>query len=165
MEACTGKDWWPLVVRQLVSHHGGGMHWQRLWTSGGQTASCSSWRRCAQAKTGGLVVVRKLVAHHGGVHGQRLVACGGQTASCSSWRRRALAKTVDRWWSDSYFLILEAVCTGKDWWTYGCQTASCSSWRRRARAKTGGPVVVRQLVAHLGGVHGQRLVDRWWSDS
>ena len=45
-------------------------------------------------------------------------------------------------------------------------TASCSSWRRRAWAKTGVPVVVRQLVAHHGGgVHGQRLVDLWWSDS
>ena len=60
---------------------------------------------------------------------------------------------------------MEAACTGKDWWTCGGQTASCSSWRRRARAKTGGPVVVRQLVAYHGGsVHGQRLVDQWWSD-
>ncbi len=61
---------------------------------------------------------------------------------------------------------MEAVCTGKDWWTCGDQTASCSSWRRRAQAKTGGPVLVRQLVAHHGGgVHGQRLVDMGWSDS
>ena len=51
--ACTGKDW---------------------WTCGGQTASCSSWRRRARAKTGGPVVDRQLVAHHGGgVHGQRQV--------------------------------------------------------------------------------------------
>ncbi len=55
---------------------------------------------------------------------------------------------------------MEAACTGKDWWTCGSQAASYSSLRRHARAKTGGPVVVRQLVAHRGGgVHGQRLVD------
>ncbi len=42
----------------------------------------------------------------------------------------------------------------------------CSSWRWRARAKTGGPMVIRQLVAHHGGdVHGQRLVDLWKSES
>ncbi len=39
---------------------------------------------------------------------------------------------------------------GKDWWTCGSQTASCSSLRH-AQAKTGGPVMVRQLVAHHGG--------------
>ncbi len=61
---------------------------------------------------------------------------------------------------------MEAACTGKDWWSCGGQTASCSSRRRRARAKTGGPVVVRELVAHHGGgVHGQKLVDMWRSDS
>ncbi len=91
------------------------------------------------------MVVRLLVAHHGGVHGQRL---------------------VDLWWSDSLLLIMEAAFTGKDWWTCGDQTASCSSWRLRARTKTGGPVVVRQLVAHHGGgVNRQRLVDLWCSDS
>ncbi len=93
--ACTGKDWWtcggktascsswrrrpqaktggPVVLRQLVAHHGGGVHGQRLWTSDGHTASCSSWRRRAREKTGGPMVVRQLVAHHGGgVYGQRL---------------------------------------------------------------------------------------------
>ena len=120
------------------------MHGQTLVACGSQTASCSSLRH-AQAKTGGPVVVRQLVAHHGGgVHWERL---------------------VDRSWSDSWLLIMEAACTGKDCWTCGSQTASCSSWRR-ARAKTGGPAVVRQPVAHHGGgVHGQRLVDLWWSDS
>ena len=116
------------------------MHGQKLVACGSQTASCSSLRH-AQAKTGGPVVVRQLVAHHGGgVHWQRL---------------------VDRWWSDSKLLIMEAANTGKDWRTCVGQTASCSSWRRRARAKTGGPVVVRLLVAHHGGGHGQRLVDMW----
>ncbi len=113
-------------------------------TCGGKTASCSSWRR-ARAKTGGPVVVRLLDAHHGGgVHWQRL---------------------VDMWWLDIKLLIMEAACTGKDWWTCGGQTASCSSWRRRARAKTGGYGVVRQQVAHHGrDVHGQRMLDLWWSD-
>ena len=93
--ACTGKDWWtsgsqtascsswrwrarekiggPLVVRQLVAHHGDGVHGKDWWICGSQTASCSSWRRRARVKTGGPVVVRQLVAHHGGAHWQRLV--------------------------------------------------------------------------------------------
>ena len=73
------------------------------WTNSSQTANCSSWRR-AREKTDGPVVVRHLVTHHGGVHGQRL---------------------VDLWLSDSYLLIIEAACTGKDWWTCGSQPASC----------------------------------------
>ncbi len=55
-----------MVVRQLVAHHGGGVHGQRLWKCGGHTASCSSWRRHAREKTGGPMVVRQLVAYHGG---------------------------------------------------------------------------------------------------
>ena len=51
---------------------------------------------------------------------------------------------------------MEVASSGKDWGTCGGQKASCSSWRR-ARAKTGGPVVVRQLVANHGSMHGQRL--------
>ncbi len=111
------------------------------WTCGGQTASRSSCMRHARVKTGGPVVFRQLLAHHGGsVHGQRL---------------------VDLWWSDS-LLIMEAACTGKDWWTCDIQLASCSSYRRCARAMPSGLVVVRQLVAHHGGgVQGQRLVDVW----
>ena len=77
--ACTGKHCGPVVVIQLVAHHGGGVHGKNWWTYGGQTTSCSSLRRRVRAKTGGPVVVRLLVAHHGGVHGQRL---------------------VDLWWSD-----------------------------------------------------------------
>ena len=70
------------------------MHGQKLATCGSHTASCSSWRRRARAKTGGPVVVKQLVAHHGGcVHGQRL---------------------VDLWWLDSYLLIMAVACTGKD---------------------------------------------------
>ena len=64
------------------------------WTCGSQAASCPSWRRRAQAKTGGPVVVTQLVAYHGGgVHGKDWWTCGSQAASCSSWRRCARAKT------------------------------------------------------------------------
>ncbi len=92
--ACTGKDWWtnssqtascsswmrarektdgPVVIRHLVTHHGG-VHGKDWWTCGGQITICSSWRRHARTKIAGPVAVMQLVADYGGgVHGQRLV--------------------------------------------------------------------------------------------
>ncbi len=112
-----------MVLRQLVAHHGGGMHGQRLWTCGGHTASCSSWRRRAREKLVDLWWSDNQLLIMEACTGKDWWTCGGQTASCSSWKGQTRAKTgghvvvrqqiahhgggvtgqrlVDLWWSDS----------------------------------------------------------------